>query len=188
MCIRDSSSGVNRSSYYNRGGTVQSPAIDSICVGALGNDHNFRRTIFSNFGPNVDVFAPGRHIISAYGNTGNDDTKSGYGTGNYYRVIQGTSMASPQVCGVLATLATAKHRFSQSDARGYLQRHCVDNDMTFDTGSGSYNDNTSQQGSPNKYLQSKNPRPESGMIEDVKGERKTSGMTFPRRSTLNYQH
>ena len=180
------SSGVNRSSYYNRGGTVQSPAIDSICVGALGNDHNFRRTIFSNFGPNIDVFAPGRHIISAYGNTGNNDTKSGYGTGNYYRVIQGTSMASPQVCGVIATLATAKPRFSQSDARGYLQRHCVDNDMTFDTGSGSYNDNTSQQGSPNKYLQSKNPRPESGMIEDVKGERKTSGMTFPRRATLNY--
>ena len=180
------SSGNNQSDYYNRGGTVQSPSIDSICVGALGNDHNFRRAIFSNFGPNIDVFAPGRHIISAYGNTGNNDTKSGYGTGNYYRVIQGTSMASPQVCGVLATLATAKPRFSQSDARGYLQRHCVDNDMTFDTGSGSYNDNTSQQGSPNKYLQSKNPRPESGMIEDVKGERKTSGMTFPRRATLNY--
>ena len=180
------SSGDMRSSYYNRGGTVQSPSIDSICVGALGNDHNFRRTIFSNFGPNVDVFAPGRHIISAYGNTGLNDTKSGYGTGNYYQVIQGTSMASPQVCGVLATLATAKYRFSQSDARGYLQRHSVDNDMTFDDGSGSYNDNTSQQGSPNKYLQSKNPRPESGMIEDVKGERKTSGMTFPRRATLNY--
>ena len=180
------SSGDNRSRYYNRGGTVQSPSIDSICVGALGNDHNFRRTIFSNFGPNIDVFAPGRHIISAYGNTGNNDTKTGYGSGNYYRAIQGTSMASPQVCGVLATLATAKPRFSQSDARGYLQRHCVDNDMTFDTGSGSYNDNTSQQGSPNKYLQSKNPRPVSGMIEDVKGQRRTSGMTFPRRSTLNY--
>ena len=178
--------GDMRSSYYNRGGTVQSPSIDSICVGALGNDHNFRRTIFSNFGPNIDVFAPGRHIISAYGNTGNNDTKSGYGTGNYYRVIQGTSMASPQVCGVLATLATAKPRFSQSDARGYLQRHCVDNDMTFDDGSGSFNDNTSQQGSPNKYLQSKNPRPVSGMIEDVKGQRRTSGMTFPRRATLNY--
>ena len=55
-------------------------------------------------------------------------------------------------------------------------------------GSGSFNDNTSQQGSPNKYLQSKNPRSTSGMIEDVKGERKVSGMTFPRRSTLNYQH
>ena len=37
--------GDMRSSYYNRGGTVQSPSIDSICVGALGNDHNFRRTI-----------------------------------------------------------------------------------------------------------------------------------------------
>ena len=175
-----------RSRYYNRGGSVQSPSVDSICVGALGNDHNFRRTVFSNFGPNIDVFAPGRHIISAYGNTGIADSKTGYGTGNYYQIEQGTSMASPQVCGVLATLATAKYRFSQSDAKGYLQRHSVDNDMTFDTGSGSFNDNTSQQGSPNKYLLSKNPRPTSGMIEDVKGERKVSGMTFPRRSTLNY--
>ena len=97
-------------------------------------------------------------------------------------------MASPQVAGVVATLATAKYRFTNSDVKGYLQRHSKDNDMTFDSGTGSHSDNTSQQGSPNKYLLSKNPRSTSGMIEDVKGERKTSGMTFPRRSTLNYQH
>ena len=95
-------------------------------------------------------------------------------------------MASPQVCGVLATLATAKRRFAQSDAIGYIQRNSELNDMTFDTGNGSHSDVTCQKGSPNKYLLSKNPRSESGMIEDVKGERKTSGMTFPRRSTLNY--
>ena len=97
-------------------------------------------------------------------------------------------MASPQVAGVVATLATAKYRFTNSDVKGYLQRHSKDNDMTFDSGTESYDDNTSQLGSPNKYLLSKNPRSTSGMIEDVKGERKTSGMTFPRRSTLNYQH
>ena len=177
------SSGV-RSNYYNRGGTIQSPAINSICVGALGNDHNFRRTIFL-ISVLTLMFLPGRGIISAYGNTGIDDTKSGYGSGNYYNVLQGTSMASPQVCGVLAALATAKYRFSQSDARGYLQRHSVDDDMTFDDGSGSFDDDTSQQGGPNRYL-SKNPRPTSGMIEDVKGE-KNKWYDFS-SSTLNYQH
>ena len=95
-------------------------------------------------------------------------------------------MASPQVSGVVATLATAKPRFTNSDVKGYIQRHSKDDDMTFNSSGGSFNDDTSQHGSPNKYLISKNPRPTSGMIEDVKGERKSSGMTFPRRATLNY--
>ena len=147
---------------------------------------NFARATFTQYGPGITVFAPGVNILGAYGNTGYDDDKSGYGSGNYFASISGTSMASPQVCGVLATLATAKRRFAQSDAIGYIQRNSELNDMTFDSGTGSHSDPTCQKGSPNKYLLSKNPRPTSGMIEDVKGERKTSGMTFPRRPTLNY--
>ena len=173
---------------FCRGGAPNTPDVPIINVGALNNTRNFTRATFTQYGPGITVFAPGVSILGASGNTGTDDTKSGYGTGNYYTSISGTSMASPQVCGVLATLATAKKRFSQSDAIGYIQRNSELNDMTFDTGNGSHGDNTCQKGSPNKYLLSKNPRPTSGMIEDVKGERKTSGMTFPRRSTLNYQH
>ena len=172
--------------YFCRGGAPNTPDIPIINVGALHNTRNFARAPFTQYGPGITVFAPGVNILGAYGNTGYDDDKSGYGTGNYFAAISGTSMASPQVCGVLATLATAKSRFDQSDAIGYLQRHSELNDMTFDTGNGSHGDDTCQKGSPNKYLISKNPRPTSGMIEDVKGERKTSGMTFPRRSTLNY--
>ena len=174
--------------YFCRGGAPNTPDVPVINVGALNNTRNFTRATFTQYGPGITVFAPGVSILGASGNTGTDDTKSGYGTGNYYTSLSGTSMASPQVCGVLATLATAKKRFSQSDAIGYIQRNSELNDMTFDTGNGSHGDNTCQKGSPNKYLLSKNPRPTSGMIEDVKGERKTSGMTFPRRSTLNYQH
>ena len=123
------------------------------------------------YGPSVDVYAPGVRILSCYGNTGTNDTK--YSAGNYYGQGSGTSMAGPQVAGVAATLATAKPRFTNSDLKGYLQRHSKDGGMPSGT-------------VPNKYLLSKNPRPTSGMIEDVKGERKTSGMTFPRRATLNY--
>ena len=174
--------------YFNRGGAPNTPDVPIINVGALNNTRNFTRATFTQYGPGITVFAPGVSILGASGNTGFDDDKSGYGTGNYYTPLSGTSMASPQVCGVLATLATAKSRFAQSDAIGYIQRHSELNDMTFDTGNGTHSDDTCQKGSPNKYLLSKNPRPTSGMIEDVKGERKTSGMTFPRRSTLNYQH
>ena len=178
--------GSARSRYYMRGAWPNSPDNDSISVGALNNTHTFTRATFTNYGPSIDVFAPGRRILSCYGNTGVSDSKYSAGSGNYYNAISGTSMASPQVAGVVATLATAKYRFTNSDVKGYLQRHSKDSDMTYDSGSGSFNDNTSQQGSPNKYLLSKNPRPTSGMVEDVKGERKVSGMTFPRRSTLNY--
>ena len=172
--------------YFCRGGAPNTPDVPIINVGALGNARNFTRATFTQYGPAITVFAPGVSILGAYGNTGNNDTKTGYGTGNYFGTMSGTSMASPQVCGVLATLATAKIRFNQSDAIGYLQRNSELNDMTFDLGNGSHSDNTCQKGSPNKYLLSKNPRPTSGMIDDVKGERKTSGMTFPRRATLNY--
>ena len=172
MCIRDRyDTGDNRTRYYNRGHWPASPDTDAIIVGALSNDSDFKKSGFSMFGTPVDVYAPGERILSCYGNTGTNDTK--YGAGNYYGLASGTSMAGPQVAGVVATLATAKPRFTNSDARGYLQRHSKDNDMPSGT-------------IPNKYLISKNPRPTSGMIEDVKGERKSSGMTFPRRATLNY--
>ena len=174
--------------YFCRGGAPNTPDVPIINVGALNNTRNFTRATFTQYGPGITVFAPGVEILGAFGNTGSNDTKTGYGSGNYFGSISGTSMASPQVCGVLATLATAKRRFSQSDAIGYIQRNSELDDMTFDSGNGSHGDNTCQKGSPNKYLLSKNPRPTSGMIEDVKGERKTSGMTFPRRSILNYQH
>ena len=174
-------------SYFCRGGSPNTSDVPVIQVGALSKEDDFKRADFTQYGPGITVFAPGVDILGAYGNTGYADTKTGYGSGNYFASISGTSMASPQVCGVLATLATAKPRFSQSDAIGYIQRNSEVNDMTFNTGDGTHSDPTCQKGSPNKYLLSKNPRPTSGMIDHVKGERKTTGMTFPRSPTLNYE-
>ncbi|KAG8905065.1 serine protease [Tulasnella sp. 403] len=51
------------------------------------------RAYFSNWGPCVDVFAPGLNILSTW-NTGNTSTNT----------ISGTSMASPHVAGLLAYL------------------------------------------------------------------------------------
>lgn len=52
---------------------------------------------FSNYGARVDIFAPGNDILSADA-----------GSANGYTLLSGTSMASPQVCGVIATVLSGK--------------------------------------------------------------------------------
>ena len=168
--------------YYNRGAWPNTPDSGSINVGALSDTADFRRSTYTMFGPSVDVFSPGDAILSSYGNTGFADGK--YPAGNYYYPIQGTSMASPQVCGVIACLATGKERFTQADAFGYLDQHSIYGDMTFDIAGGGLDDNSCRQGSPNKYLHIKNPRPIVGNIQQQVGVR-TSGLVFPRNSVLN---
>ena len=163
--------------FYNRGAWPNTPDSGAINVGALSDHSEFRRSTYTNFGPAVDVFAPGDDILSSYGNTGFTDTK--YGSGNYYYPIQGTSMASPQVTGIAACLATGKERFTNADVLGYLNKHSIYGDMTFDVAGGGLGDNSCRQGSPNKYLHIENPRPVIGYFSETKGNR-TSGMTFPR--------
>ena len=185
--------GISRT-YYNRGGAPNQPVwyssqtaqyykTGNIIVGALQDHSQFRRSTYTNFGPGITVFAPGDIILSSYGNTGGF-TDSKYAGANYYYPISGTSMASPQVCGVIACLATGKERFTQADALGYLNQFSIYGDMTFDVAGGGLNDNSCRQGSPNKYLHIQNPRPSAGFLGEVKGERKT-GQTFPRVSIIN---
>ena len=169
--------------YLNRGGWPNTPDSGSILVGSLSDHSQFRRSTFTNFGPSIDVFAPGDQILSSYGNTGGF-TDNKYGGGNYFYPIQGTSMASPQVCGVIACMASGKTNFTQSDARKYLNDTSREGDMTFDVAGGGLNDNSCRQGSPNKYLIATNPRPITGFLQEQSGER-TTGLTFPRMSISN---
>ena len=170
--------------YYNRGAWPNTPDSGAINVGALNKRQDFRRSTYTNFGPAVDIFAPGDNILSAFGNTGLTDSKYTQGSGNYFYPIEGTSMASPQVCGVIACLASGKERFTQADALGYLNQFSIYGDMTFDVAGGGLDDNSCRQGSPNKYLHIENPRPSAGYLSEIKGNRNT-GQVFPRIATLN---
>ncbi|KAK3900681.1 serine protease [Staphylotrichum tortipilum] len=72
--------------------TSPGSAEAAITVGAL-NQTDDTRAFFSNFGPLVDVFAPGVSVLSA--NNGSDTATA---------VLSGTSMASPHVAGLAAYL------------------------------------------------------------------------------------
>ena len=50
--------------------------------------------------------------------------------------FSGTSMASPQVCGILACIASGRERFTNDDAIGFVRQMSLDGDMTFDVGAG----------------------------------------------------
>ena len=97
-----------------------------ISVGAT--DYNKDRAPYSNYGPDVDVMAPG-------GDTGEDSNVDSYGDGvlqqtfsssrrlndfNYY-FFQGTSMAAPHVAGTAALLVANGNATTPDDIRAALE-------------------------------------------------------------------
>ncbi|KAK5117667.1 hypothetical protein LTR62_005090 [Meristemomyces frigidus] len=74
------------SSPASSGGTA-GPAIAVGSISPTGS-----RSTFSNYGPCVDLYAPGEDVISAWPGAG----------GMLVRVLSGTSMATPHVTGIVA--------------------------------------------------------------------------------------
>ena len=85
---------------------------DSICVGAHGPDGAF--THFSNFGPMVDLLAPGISILSSWPGS---KTPVTYAGGVGYEFRNGTSMAAPFVSGALAELLSTGMSPGEARAR-----------------------------------------------------------------------
>jgi len=100
-------------------------ATDPLTVGSTaetnsGGATTDTRSSFSNYGPGIDVFAPGTSITAAW-----------IGNVNAINTISGTSMASPHVCGVATVLVStgvaqnsAKSTITSQAKTGLINLNC----------------------------------------------------------------
>ena len=170
--------------YYYHRGSVFTSAGNAICVGAVSNLVNESKADFSNSGPRITIYSPGESILSSVHNgEATDFRNSNYEIDKY----PGTSMASPQVCGVIACALEQYPRMTHAEAVEYIQTAAKINQMT--TTSGGYTDVTDLQGSTNRYLFYKKDRPETGITQpkDIAKTRAASGQVYPRKPVLHYK-
>lgn len=139
--------------------------LPSICVGSVDSIQTDQKVQYSDCGPGVDIWAPGTYIVSSLP-SGTADPRSGsYYLGKY----SGTSMASPQVCGVLACALELYPHMNQTSAKEYILAYAKNNQLT--TSSGGSTDAQDLQGAANKFLY-------------YYKERQTTGNTLPK---INYK-
>lgn len=132
--------------YYHRGNSPAAvPGV--ICVGASSVGSPEYKADFSNTGPRVDVYAPGEYINSSvypsidFVPHGVPDPRNS----NYCLTKwSGTSMASPQVTGMLACYAQTNRDINQTSALNFINSNSK---ATLGNGTGYL----SLQGGSNKY-------------------------------------
>lgn len=149
--------------------------LPNICVGSIDVTTGDYKAQYSDCGPGVDIFAPGTNIISSY-TGGISDSRGGGLIGK----LSGTSMASPQVCGVLACALETNPHWKQEQAKAYITGISKPNQIT-DT-SGGPTDYRDLQGAPDKYLFYRKERADTGtMVPKIaQGARPATGALWPR--------
>jgi subtilisin family serine protease len=178
--------------YTHRGSSPAGPGL--MVVGSLesGSSRTFvYRSVFSNHGPGLDIFAPGSDIVGAldsswtHGGTVNDPRNSSYQIGR----LSGTSMAAPQVAGVAACLLELYPDYTPNDIYNYLIAKAKNNLITDAPypapGNVVYNTLLDQgllNGSPNRSLYYQKYRPDVGMNwpRVNNDDRPASGQCWPR--------
>jgi subtilisin family serine protease len=112
-----------------------------------------------------------------------NDTRN---TAYYLTKRSGTSMASPQVAGILACLAETWPRLNQAQALSYIQTRSKPNQIT--AGTGGPTDYTDLQGSANRFLYFYKERPDTGQVgpKNNQGLRPATGQAWPRPKIYRY--
>ncbi|HLF40774.1 MAG TPA: S8 family peptidase, partial [Acidimicrobiia bacterium] len=115
---------------------LSSPARTPAAVTVAATDTTDRRTGFSNWGPCVDLFAPGVNVLSA-----------GSGSDTATAVLSGTSMSAPHAAGAAAVLLAADPSLGPAGVAAALAANATTG-LVASRGSGS----------PNRLLHSPPPR------------------------------
>lgn len=175
---------------YNAGPTPGA-ATNVICVGAVDTVQNERKSDFSTAGTRVDIFAPGTMTNSSV-DQGYNKTATSPGPVKDIRnqrykqqKVSGTSMASPQVAGMIACVMEIYPRMTQAMAQEYISHYAgVDQLNDFGTaddysGGGAY---YGLRGAANKYLKHHQERKSTGAVFPRTDNwlRGTSGSVYPR--------
>lgn len=176
---------VGATTYYYMRGTITSVA-GAITVGGIGSFLDDSKIDSSNCGPRVDVYAPGRFIMSSVNSNLGVYSNDARDTAYYLTKKTGTSMASPQVAGAVACLAETWPRLNQSLASEYIRVHATTNQIA--AGTGGPSDFTDLQGSANKFLYFYKERPDAGQVGPKvnQGLRPSTGQTWPRPKIYRY--
>jgi hypothetical protein len=173
----------DRTYTYMKGSASGQGVDNSIVVGALETDDRLGKAYFSNYGSAVDIFAAGMTIQSSVNDRTftsassiDDPRDSNYDQAKY----QGTSMAAPQVTGILALMAESWQDMSQQQANDWLKETAVTGNM-YDSGTpptSSY----ALDGANDAIAYWKNLRPDTGAAYPFqkKGRRKETSITYPR--------
>lgn len=105
----------------NRGGGVQWPALypETVAVAATSSDGD--RWVFSNYGPAVDIAAPGAAILSTYIDRPVCATPCAA-----YSSQTGTSMATPHVSALAGLILSLRPDFTLTDTLTLIKASAVD--------------------------------------------------------------
>jgi subtilisin family serine protease len=141
--------------YYNRGGSPFGD--DANIVGNIdSNTHSGgleQKASSSENGPGVSVWAPGSNIMSSFSNT-NAHSDGTYPGNSNYKIgnITGTSMASPQVCGVGALMLQANPHATPAQLKAYIIAQTGSNQIYSTGNDNDYSNSRSINGSNNRFL------------------------------------
>jgi hypothetical protein len=145
--------------YYHRGSSPYS--TDAIIVGSLNNSPQNttldKKASYSNAGPGIDIFAAGTYIMSSTSNI-NFTPIGSYVDAPYYANssfkqlnLSGTSMASPQVCGIGALMLQTNYTANSSVLKSLIKSNGTT--TVYSTGlNNDYTDTASQFGGNTKVI------------------------------------
>lgn len=170
--------GIRR--FYHRGSSPSS-ARGSICVGSISSAVEERKASYSNCGPRVNVYAPGDFINSSINEQLVNSVEDSRNASFYLQKSSGTSMASPQVCGIIATVLETYPNLNQAGVLEYLMKRGSKTGQLLDSVD-SFTDLISLQGSLNKYVYYYPERAETGRLSPKTDffVRPQDGVLYPR--------